>query len=186
MRQRVFRILFAACMVAVIVSPPAMSAPAEDKQRDEVEQLKLSILDHQNKGKLGFRKVVACSSAEGFGLYSPLESGQPLSNLILYFEPANVSTLISADRYVTDCSVDVLVVDATGKPLGGKPGLKISRVSRSPAIDLWGKFGVNLGKVVNKNLIIKIVLHDKIKNQSVTASYRINTDSPGKKLLDPI
>src|SRR4030042_1545207 len=48
------------------------------KEASEIQKLKEQIIDLQNKGKLGFRKVVLCNSIDGFGLYSPFEPGRPL------------------------------------------------------------------------------------------------------------
>lgn len=56
------------------------SAPGKDQKKesagseasDEVQALETPIIELQNKGKLGFRKIVRCRSVEGFGAYSPL------------------------------------------------------------------------------------------------------------------
>ncbi|MBI5570834.1 MAG: hypothetical protein HY914_12890 [Desulfomonile tiedjei] len=154
---------------------------------DKVRVLKERIIDVQNNGKLGFRKIVPCSVVDGFGSYSPLEPGQPLSKLVFYCEPANVSTLLSGDRYVIDCTVDFLLMDLSGKVLLGKDSvLKINRVSRSPILDLYFKVEMNLKKPLNHSLLMKIVLHDKIKNQSVSATHRINVGAGTVKPPDKI
>jgi hypothetical protein len=107
---------------------------------DEVQALKQRIIELQNKGKLGFRKIVRCRSVEGFGAYSPLEPGQPVSKIVFYCEPSNVNTMISGDRYVIDCAVDAFLMDSTGRLLIGKENIvKINRVSRSPVMDLYFK-----------------------------------------------
>ncbi len=82
---------------------------------DQVSLLKKQIIETQNNSKLGFRKVVLCSRVEGFGMYWPLNPEQPASSLLLYFEPSNVSTMVSGDRYVIDCTVDLVATDSTGK-----------------------------------------------------------------------
>ena len=154
---------------------------------DEVRVLKERIIDVQNKGKLGFRKLVPCSAVDGFGTYSPLEPGQPLSKLVFYCEPANVSTLLSGDRYIIDCTVDFFLMDPSGKVLLGKEGvLKINRVSRSPILDLYFKVEMNLKKPLQRSMVLKIVLHDKIKNQSISATHRINVGAGTVKPPDKI
>lgn len=154
---------------------------ADARIPDEIDQLRQQILTLQNKGKLGFRKVVACSAAEGFGNYSPIQPGQPVSKVVMYFEPANVSTLISDGRYIIDCTVDLLVYDLSGKPLGGKEGVgKINRVSRSPVLDLFFKIEMPFKKPLSGGILVKTVLHDKIKNQSATSTQRVNFEPKGK------
>jgi hypothetical protein len=144
--------------------------------------LKEQIIELQNKGKLGLRKIVACSAVEGFGAYSPLQPGQSATRIVFYCEPSNVSTLVSGDRYVTDCTVDAVLLDPTGRPLLGKQNVvKMSRTSRSPVMDLYFKIEINVQKLAAKTLIAKIVLHDKIKNQSVTATQRIAVEGGSKK-----
>jgi hypothetical protein len=150
---------------------------------DEISELKKRIIETQNKGKLGFRKIVACRSVEEFGVYSPLESSEPVPKLILYCEPFNVSTLISEDRYIIDFTVDVFLMDREGKIVSGKENvIRISRVSRSPVIDLYFKIGISSQKPGAQPLTAKIVLHDKIKNDSVSTSYNIfGKDEKGKQ-----
>ncbi|MEW6530545.1 MAG: hypothetical protein AB1473_06900 [Thermodesulfobacteriota bacterium] len=162
-------------------------APSAAAKPDEVEQLKQKILDMQNKGKLGFRKVVPCSSVEGYGVYAPLKPGEPVTRVIFYFEPQNVSTLISGDRYVIDLAVDLFIMDATGKVLGGKENmLKLSRVSHSPVLDVFYKMDLKVKEPLKQDLMVKTVLRDNIKNETVSATYRLNVGSKGQKLLDRI
>jgi hypothetical protein len=155
--------------------------------QDEVQALKQKIIELQNKGKLGFRKIVLCRSVEGFGVYSPLDPGQPVSKIVFYCEPSNVSTMLSGERYVIDCAVDAFLMDSSGRTLLGKENmLKINRVSRSPVMDLFFKVEINFQKLPAKKLIAKIVLHDKIKNQSVTVTQKINLEGGSKKGQDSI
>jgi hypothetical protein len=162
-------------------------APTPSAKPEEVEQLKQKILDVQNKGKLGFRKVVPCSSVEGYGVYAPLKPGEPVTRVIFYFEPKNVSTLISGDRYVIDLAVDLFILDTTGKVIGGKENmLKLSRVSHSPVLDVFYKMDLKVKEPLKQDLIVKTVLRDNIKNETVTATYRLNVGSKGQKLLDRI
>ena len=116
---------------------------AQTKETSEIQKLKEKIIELQNKSKLGFRKVVLCNSIEGFGLYSPFEPGQPFTRILLYFEPSNVSTLVSEGRFIVDLAVDVFLVDTDGKVIGGKQ-FKINKVSRSPILDLYYKLEMNV------------------------------------------
>lgn len=154
---------------------------------DEVQNLKTQIIELQNKGELGFRKVVACSAVEGYGMYSPLEEGSPIpQKLFLYFEPSNVSTLVSGDRYIIDLSVDILLTDPAGKVLGTALTKKINRISYSPLFDIHYAMAISLKELGNRDVILRISLRDNIKNRTVTGSYRINVQTPGRKPLDRI
>ncbi|GEM_PF-1915728 len=154
------------------------SDPGVTKKETEVLRLKKQIIELQNQGKLGFNKVVPCSSVERFGIYSPLKSGKPLSTVIFYVEPSNYGTLVTKDRYIIDCVVDLAVLNSEGKLIAGKKGLlKINRVSRSPIIDLYFKIRVKLKKPLKKDITIRTRLRDNIRNESATATYRINVQS---------
>ena len=156
-------------------------APAS-KAPDEVQNLKERILELQNKGKLGFRKIVACRSVERFGSYSPVEPGQTVDKVIFYCEPSNVSTLKSGDRYIIDCSVDFFLTDSSGRLLVGKKNaLKMNRISRSPVMDLYFKVEMRLKKFLDRTVFLKTVLHDKIKNQTISVTTRINVEGGAKK-----
>jgi hypothetical protein len=160
---------------------------APTKETSEIQKLKEKIIELQNKGKLGFSKVVLCNSIEGFGLYSPFEPGQPLSRILLYFEPSNVSTLVSEGRFIVDLAVDVFLVDTGGKVIGGKQNmLKINKVSRSPILDLFYKLEMNIKKPLKREILMKTVLHDRIKNQSTSMTYKVNMEPTGAKPLSPI
>jgi hypothetical protein len=168
-------------------SVPDESGPSVSDSPDEVTKLKVQIIELQNKGKLGFRKVVACSAVEGYGSYSPLTTGESLTKIAFYCEPANVSTLISGDRYVIDCAVDVFLTDLTGKLLLGKQGIvKLNRVGRSPILDLYFPIQIDLQKLPVRQVIAKIVLHDKIKNQSVSVGRKVEVHATPKKQPDKI
>jgi hypothetical protein len=160
---------------------------APTKEISEIQKLKEQIIDLQNKGKLGFRKVVLCNSVEGYGLYSPFEPGQPITRILLYFEPSNVSTLVSGDRFIVDLAVDVFLLDASGKLIAGKQNmLKINKISRSPILDLFYKLEMKVKKPLKREILMKTVLHDRIKNQSTSMTYKINMESKDAKPLSPI
>ncbi len=166
---------------------PQKNETTGTESSDEVQALKTRIIELQNDGKLGFRKIVVCRSVEGFGAYSPLDPGEQVPKIILYCEPSNVSTMVSADRYIVDCSVDAFLMDSGNKlVLGRQNVVKINRVSRSPIIDLFFKIEINAQKLGNRNVILKVVLHDKIKNQSVSTFHKINLEGGAKKTLDRI
>ncbi len=161
--------------------------PHQEQGPDQIKHLRDQIVELQNKGKLGFRKVVVCSSVEGFGVYSPIEPGQPLSKLILYVEPENVSTLLSNDRYIVDCGVSFGIVDSAGKGLIGAKNLKFNKVSRSPILDLHYKIELDPKKLASGQLFFKMTLNDKIKNQSASITTKFSLQSARqKKPLDRI
>jgi hypothetical protein len=192
--------LLAASDEAEVKKEPQPSAPqdreasqsgeqgsAGAKEASEIQKLKDQIIDLQNKAKLGFRKVVLCNSIDGFGLYSPFEPGQPLTRILLYFEPSNVSTLVSEGRFIVDLAVDVFLLDGSGKVIGGKQNmLKINKVARSPILDLYYKLEMNVKKPFKNEILMKTVLHDRIKNQSTSMTYKINMETKDAKPLSPI
>jgi len=162
---------------------PQGSPPADN----EVAQLKQRIVELQNKGKLGFRKVVPCTAVEAFGVYSPLAPESSVSKIMLYVEPMNFTTLVSGDRYIVDLAVDVFVYAPSGKLIVGKQNvLKINRVSRSPVIDLYYKVEMNLAKHTGQDFVIKTSLHDKLKNQSASTIHRIKTSRTRKSPAEGI
>ncbi len=155
-----------------------------DGGRDEVLELKKRILELQNKQKLEFRKVVLCSKVEGFGVYSPLPKGKLHQQMVLYFEPANVSTLLTADRYVIDCTVEIGILDSAGKPAKGKVmSRKYHRTARSPILDVYFRIPINFAKPPKKAFSLRVILHDNIKNQRTGINVRID---PKKKSQDPV
>lgn len=150
----------------------------KDNSSQEITRLKSSIIDIQNKSRLGFNKIITCKSVDAFGVYSPLEPSTPTNKLVFYVEPSNFSTLQSADRYIVDCALDIQILDINGKALLSSEGVsKINRISRSPILDLYFKVELNL-KMEKKPeiMMVRIVLHDKIKNQSASANIKIKME----------
>lgn len=157
-----------------VVSAEDPSTPSVQLENDDTRQLKMRILEIQNKGKLALGKVVPCTSVDGFGVYSPVARGQQLSQMVIYLEPSNVSTLVSADRYVIDCSVDLCVSDLSGKLLAEKKGVSnLNVVARSPVMDLYFKIPLTVSKPLKQGIIIRLTLRDKIKNQAASASIKL-------------
>lgn len=172
----------------VAPSPESESGTLLNSQGQEVAGLKSKIIETQNRSKLGFNKVVTCKSVDGFGIYAPLEASQPVSKLVFYVEPSNYSTLLGSDRYIIDCSVDFQVLDASGKPvMTNQNALKINRVSRSPILDLYFKVEMNL-KTTKKpeTIFVRIILHDKIKNQSASANLKVKMEGGKSKQEEQI
>jgi hypothetical protein len=153
------------------------------EQREKILKLKHEIIQLQNSGKLGFNKVAICSRVDGFGQYSPLKPNTQTSKLTIYFEPANVSILRSGGRYIIDCKVDIAALSVTGKVLAVKKNLSISKVTKSPPLDLYFKVNWNFRKAPKKGIILKTVLHDRIKNASASATFRLKSKKGGK---DPV
>lgn len=164
------------------------SAAVPAKKTGEVSILKEKILELQNKSDLGFGKVVPCKSVEGYGIYSPLEAGQPSSKVIFYVEPANYGVLKSDDRYIIDCAVDLFIYDTSGKLItGNENARKINKVSRSPILDLYFTVELNMTKTVKQGaFIVKMVLNDRIKNKSASSSHKIQLGAVSKKQGDSI
>jgi hypothetical protein len=153
---------------------------AGDKTSDEVAVLKERIIELRNKGKLGFRKIVPCKSVESFGAYSPIEAGSPVRHITIYVEPENVSTLVSDGKYIINCSVEILLIGPDGKVRAGKKGA-INRVSRSPVIDIYFKFQIKPTKLQPAPMAIKLVLRDRIKEQTASFTLRLNQKSKKDK-----
>jgi hypothetical protein len=164
-------------------SKDSKSAKPEVRPGDEVLALKEKILEIQNNSDLGFVKVVACNSAEGYGVYSPLEPNHPGTKVIFYVEPANYGVLRSEGRFIIDCAVDLFILDTSGKLLARNENVrKINKVSRSPVLDLYFTLELNIPKTVKqKSFIVKIVFNDRIKNKSVSTSQRVQLNSISKK-----
>ena len=129
-----------------------------------------------------------CSKVDSYGVYSPLPKGKLARKMVIYCEPTNVSTMVTKDRYIVDCTVDFIVLNAAHKPIAGKKGFtKIHRIARSPVLDLFFGLKFQIDKKVStllkKGFTLRVILHDNIKNQS--AGYNLNLRL-GKKQQDPV
>jgi hypothetical protein len=165
------------------VAPDAK--PFEAPPTSEVMQLKSKIIDLQNKGKLGFQKILACGRVDGYGVYSALTG--PLDNVTLYAEPANVSTLVSDGRYVIKCSVDLAVIDHQGKVVAAKKNIvEINKVTQSPLLDVYVAIPIKVRKDHKDSVSFQLVLHDHIKNQTARATYRFNIKKKDKTRIDGV
>lgn len=162
---------------------PKEIAKPQPSDSEEISSLKEKILDIQNKSALGFGKVIPCKSVEAYGVYSPLEAGQPGSKVVFYFEPVNYGVLKGDGRYIIDCSVDLFILDPSGKVIAGNENIrKINKISRSPILDFYLTVELNLAKTLKqKAFIVKMVLNDRIKNKSVSTSQRIQLGPVPKK-----
>jgi hypothetical protein len=97
------------------------------------------------------------------------------------------SGIAEAPELLEPCAVDAFLMDSTHRLLIGKENIvKINRVSRSPVMDLYFKIEINARKLPAGKIMAKIVLRDKIKNQSISAVQRISVQRRSKKDLDNI
>lgn len=152
-------------------------------KKNEVLVLKEKILEVQNNSQLGFAKVVPCKSVEGYGIYSPLEPNHPGSKIVFYVEPLNYGVMMSEGRFIIDCTVDLFILDQSGKLLAKNEKIrKLNMVSRSPVLDLYFTLELNIAKSVKqRSFVVKIILNDRIKNKSASTSQMVQLDITPKK-----
>jgi hypothetical protein len=139
---------------------------------DEILNLKVKILELQNKGELGFRNFTFCSSIAGFGSYIPLQEPviEQKGELLVYYEPINVSASIKNDTYEIWYTQDMILLKENGDVIQEwKDILNFHYITRTPVMDLFAQNSLNLrGQVPPAKYKFKAVLKDQFKKKSVT------------------
>ena len=144
-----------------------------DEISERVLKLKEKIIELQNKGELGFRNFTVCSRIFTFGSYVPLREPKIKQGgeLLVYFEPANLFTNKLDGRYDIWLTQDMIVLTEAGKALLNKEDALTHRYNTaSPVLDLFCQNTVTLGNLPLGKYVFKAVLHDKLKDVSVSRS----------------
>jgi len=161
-------LLLAVALVAGGLAPPALLA------EDTVLGLKERIIDIQNKGKLGFNNFTRCENIITYGSYVPAV-GNKLpqgSELLFYYEPANIFTNRRDNTYQSWYTQDVIVKNAQGEELLNSPELlNFNYQAVAPTLDLYATNSLDLGNLPVGKYEFTAILHDKLKKTSATKSY---------------
>lgn len=141
-------------------------------QESEILKLKEKIIDLQNDGELGFKKMVLCSKIRGFGSYVALQ--EPVvdkgGKLLVYYEPENVFTNRRNGLYEIWYTEDVALLKENGEVLQKWEDLgSFHYTAHKPVLDLFGKNSINLGgKVPPGKYRFKAVLKDQLSGKKAT------------------
>lgn len=139
-------------------------------QVDEILQLKEKIIDLQNEGELGFRHFNLCKKIISFGAYVPLQEPVLEKNdtLLIYYEPENVFTNRKDGIYEIWYTQDMILLDASGKPIISREDiLNFRHSSQSPVLDLYAQNSINLqGKLPPGSYTFKAVLKDRLGDKT--------------------
>ncbi len=152
--------------------------PADDK----VLELKREIIEIQNAGELGFRNLALCAEVKSFGSYTPLVENKVStgSKLLLYFEPANVTTKHEGGLYSVDFKQDLVLMNESGETLfDGKDLLQFKHLTRSPALDVYATNNLNLGELPPGKYTVRLNLADNLgaKTAQTELEFEIVSES---------
>jgi hypothetical protein len=142
---------------------------------DEAGRLKQRILEIQNAGELGFKRVTLCSGVAGYGRFDPLESDAVRSGerLFFYYEPVNLTTERRDGMYRVHYSHRLILKTAAGRELyNDKQGMSFDHVTRSPMLDHFVSSSIDLGNLPPGRYECILVLHDFLKKSEARHSAR--------------
>jgi hypothetical protein len=144
-----------------------------DEIPDQVLQLKEKIIELQNRGALGVKNLTPCSQITTIGSYTPLSEAKfkQEETLYVYFEPANFFTSKKEGRYEVWLTEDIQILSEKGQTLMEKPGVVDMHYNcASPVLDIYFNNHVEFKGVSPGKYIFQVVLYDKLKDASVSAS----------------
>lgn len=150
-----------------------ISNPVAVAQETDVARLKERIIQLQNTYPLGIRILAACSKVADYASYEPLTDNRVKAGdeILFYFEPQNPSTKKTAGRYEVWLTQDMVVLNAAGQEIYRKENvLEIHYQSTAPRLDIYGVDQLTLSDIPPGKYLFQIILHDKIKGESATAS----------------
>jgi len=114
---------------------------------DDILNLKVKILELQNKGELGFRNFTFYSSIAGFGSYVPLQ--EPLieqkGELLVYYEPINISNSIKNGIHEIWYTQDMILLKENREIIQEwKDILNFHYITRTPVMDFFAQNSLDL------------------------------------------
>ncbi|MEA3505872.1 MAG: hypothetical protein U9R36_00010, partial [Elusimicrobiota bacterium] len=119
MKNRRTIILLTAVLIAIYLIPTTLLG------KETVEELKIKIIDIQNRGELGFRNFTRCENILSYGSYveAPDNKITAGSKLLFYYEPENIFTNRRKGTFQVWYTQDLIVKDAEGNELLNSPDL---------------------------------------------------------------
>lgn len=140
----------------------------------EILSLKEKIIEIQNQGALGFRKFLPISRVLHYGAYVPHSGNQfkKGSQVILYYEPANLFTSKVEGRYEIWYTQDLVLLTSDLNVLLDQKDLVNFRANTdSPLFDVYVTNTLNVGELPTGKYFFRAVLHDKLKGASATKEF---------------
>jgi len=159
-----------ACVLVMVVLIPVHALG-----EDEIFQLKEKIIDIQNKGKLGFRSFTLCSNIIGYGQYVPIPDNKVKagSKFYFYYEPINLFTNRRDGTYQMWFTQDVLLKKEDGEVIyEAENALNFNRQTSSPLMDIFASNSLNLGMLHPGKYQFRAIIHDKLKKEDATFTYK--------------
>lgn len=150
----------------------ALSVAVASGAQETVTALKERIIDLQNKGKLGVRGLVMCSSVATYGQFVRNEARRaPVSSTIhFYYEPENVYTQRERESYRIWYTQDIVLFGKDGKELfRADDVLGFTHLGFSPVLDLYATNALDLGELAPGEYRYRVVLHDKLRGAEASA-----------------
>jgi hypothetical protein len=159
----------------MVLSEKIALAESGGRRKYTVSQLKEMIIDIQNDSILGIKNFCLCRKVLGFGQYIPIINNRfdktKGDTLVFYYEPENLFTNRTNGVYHVWFTQDMILMDSSGRILMEKlEALQFNYQTQSPVMDIFGTNTISLDTEVPKgNYKFKIVVHDKLKDESVTS-----------------
>jgi hypothetical protein len=152
-------------------------------QSTELQDLKTRIIELQNQGELGFQDFTLCSQILGYASFVPARESVIDKNgtLLIYYEPQNIFTVIREGIYEIWYTQDMAVLDEDGKEIiwEEKDLLNMHYMARKPILDMYAQNSLDLqGELPPGKYIFRAVLHDKLRNASVTKTLNFEIRTP--------
>ena len=152
-------------------------------QSNEILDLKARIIDLQNQGQLGFGDFTLCTQILGYASFVPAKEAVIDKNgtLLVYYEPMNIFTVERGGIYEVYYTQDMAVLDAEGKEViwEQKELLNMHYMAHKPVLDMYAQNSLDLqGQLPPGKYKFRAVLHDKLRNDSVTKIFDFEVKTP--------
>ena len=141
-------------------------------QEEEILDLKIKIIELQNKGELGFTNFTPCSEILGFASYVPLPEPVVDKNgtLLIYYEPINVHTNIGDGFYEIWYTQDMTLLKENDEVISHwEDILTFHYTTKKPVMDLFAQNSIDLkGQLPAGKYKFKATLKDKLSKKTAT------------------
>lgn len=171
------RRLFATLTLALVFAF-AVAGNVQAQDVEDIMELKLKIVELQNKGELGIGGFTFCRKIMSYASYVPLPDNtiEQGGTLRVYFEPTFWFTNVAQGRYEMWMTQDVALDDSEGKRLFEREKLLDMHYNTAkPVLDVYMTNEFNLGKLPAGEYMFVVTLHDELSGKQAEhkASFTI-------------
>lgn len=160
-------------VIVMLVAAVFIARGVQAQEGNEIMELKMQIVDLQNKGQLAVSGFAFCKKIMNYASYVPLpeKTVEQGGTLYVYYEPAYWFTNQNQGRFEMWLTQDIRLSTKDGQELFVREKLlNLQYNTAKPVLDVYMTNEFTLGQLPPGEYVYEITLHDELSGQKASHS----------------